>query len=72
MKIKTNIIEKHKHHELKLVLGPFGPHYAKFVCVPCDTYVKWVSKHEAKIFTEIQQERKRNKKIKKVIHRSRV
>jgi hypothetical protein len=65
---KSKIIDKHKKHELKLVLGPYGPHYAKFVCKNCNNaYVKWATKHEAKIYQEINQERTRNKKLKKAL-----
>lgn len=58
---KNKIIDKHLYHELKYVVGPYGPHHGKFVCVVCDKFIKWASRDEIKIYKKIDQKRTRNK-----------
>lgn len=39
-------LSKHTLHPKKLVLGPFGPHRAKLVCVKCGVWIKWIGQYE--------------------------
>jgi len=37
----------HKGHKQEIVLGPFGPHAGKVVCVKCKgKFVRWATKAE--------------------------
>lgn len=47
MKKSTPPTVTHKDCEVKLVVGPFGPHYAKLVCVQHNKFVAW-AKQEIK------------------------
>jgi len=29
----------------EIVMGPFGPHYAKAVCSECGAFIKWIKKN---------------------------
>jgi len=60
-------LHKHDNHPLILIEGKFGPHKGKFVCKLCNIWVKWTNEHEVKIYKEINQERTRNKKVKKAM-----
>jgi len=59
---KNKIIDKHLYHELKYVVGPYGPHNGKFICISCDKFIKWANRDEIKIYKKIVQKRTRDKK----------
>lgn len=49
----NKIIDKHINHKLTYIKGPFGPHRGKFVCVPCNKFIKWAKSNEVKTYKKI-------------------
>jgi len=41
---KSPVYKKHKNCDTKIVLGPFGPHYAKLICKKHGVQLQWLSK----------------------------
>ena len=48
----TQIDRKHWHCPTQVVVGPFGPHYAKLECTKHKKVIQWLSKSNAE---ELQQ-----------------
>ena len=42
-------IQRHLQCECQIVIGPFGPHQAKIVCIKHRTFVQWVSKKNIEV-----------------------
>lgn len=60
--LMTNkVIGKHLKHELTYVVGPFGPHRGKFVCVVCNQFIKWARHDEVQTYKKIVKKGNTNK-----------
>lgn len=51
-----NLPKNHTNHEIKIVKGPFGPHYSKMICLQCNKFVKWANQQEYEIYKELTNE----------------
>lgn len=49
-----NVPNKHLNHDITIVLGPFGPHHSKMMCLKCKKFVKWTNSIEFNIYKEIR------------------
>ena len=45
--IKAVCRKCHSVQPCDVIIGPFGPHYAKALCSKCGAFVKWVKKNLA-------------------------
>jgi hypothetical protein len=49
----SNVYKKHKNCEVEIVVGPFGPHYAKLVCKSHKKLIQWLNKESADTLIEL-------------------
>lgn len=43
----SHVYKKHRNCTVEVVVGPFGPHYAKLVCKVHKKHIQWLSKESA-------------------------
>jgi len=49
----SRLYKKHKKCATRIDIGPFGPHYARLVCVRHDRTIQWLSKEAATALLEM-------------------
>ena len=49
---KYNPTKQHKNCPIKVIMGPFGPHYARFECRKHHKFIKWATPSEVNILKE--------------------
>jgi hypothetical protein len=50
----TRIYRKHKNCNMRVEVGPFGPHYAKLICTKHNKQIQWVSKEAAELILDLE------------------
>lgn len=43
----TRVYRKHKNCPVQVVVGPFGPHYAKLICTRHNKQIQWLNQQDA-------------------------
>lgn len=46
--------KRHKNCPIKVIIGPFGPHYARFECRKHRKFIKWATLTEVNCYNELQ------------------